>query len=170
MQQFIPFEMQILFDFEQTYKLAGGKLIENWSKYPIKLREILASSSFTTSWPRDIEDFLILLKLLPMSTKSPKGVQTFDKSVENLIVFQPVSILFFHISLQNNCQKNSLFNSYYFKFGKPPMTSWTQKNVSPYIVAYGHTHSEIEYSFVVVQQRNMVQVHTDLFILRITNE
>lgn len=69
----------------------------------------------------------------------------------------------------NNCRKNP-FYSYYFKLGKPPMTSWTQKNVSPYIMAYGQTHAEIEYSFLVIQQRNMVQVYTDLSILRRINE
>lgn len=95
-----------MFDFEETYKLSSVKLIQLWPVYSEELNNILRlyklDGSFATMWPKDVEKFLILLKLLPTIANGPKalsaGVETFNRSVDKLIVFQPVSTtIYFYI-------------------------------------------------------------------------
>lgn len=56
-----------------------------------------ASSNFHTQWAQDIHKIFILLKLFPMKygRKPAEGRETFEKSIEKLIVFKPVSYLMF---------------------------------------------------------------------------
>lgn len=87
---------QILFDFDLTYKEASRELIANWPTYSQKMRNVLEiynlDGSFSTMWPKEVETFLMLLKLLPVtaqgSSSLPTGIPTFNESAESLIVFR----------------------------------------------------------------------------------
>lgn len=90
---------QILYDFEVMHPNACGKLMSNWPLYSQKLKKVLEldkkDDSFATMWPKDVELFLMLLKLLPAvvcgKNTLPEGIQTFNKSVDKLIVFNQVN-------------------------------------------------------------------------------
>lgn len=91
--------VQISFDFEGIHELASDKLVENWPVYACKLKGVLqhfgADSSFATIWPKDIEEFLMLLKLLPEAPKGRKTLsnrENFNGAIEKLIVYQPVRL------------------------------------------------------------------------------
>lgn len=64
-----------------------------WDKDGKNLRTILnrfyTSSSFTTLWPRDVEDLFILPRLLLPKNKT--SIDVFKKVVEKIIVFKIVS-------------------------------------------------------------------------------
>lgn len=145
-------------------KQAENKLLEKWPKISAKLSETCrlfnADKSFATMWPKDVEKFLMLLKLLPSiacgcSTEA-EGIATFNRSVDKLIMFQKVRsvkfpeyiwiiiILFFDFFLP-------------IQIGKAPMKSLSG-NKFPYIMAYGQTNAKIEYYFIVVEQKNMIAV------------
>lgn len=91
---------QILYDFEQNNPLASDKLLETWPLYSEKLEDILRlhklDADFVTMWPKDVEKFLMLLKLVRPVVKGPKtsatGVQTFNKTIDKLINLKQVSI------------------------------------------------------------------------------
>lgn len=85
----------LLFDFKSEHEAASAKLIEKWPGYRSKVEDLLQfyglKDEFATSWPKDIEEFLILLKLLPASgSKSSSGIKTFNESIDDLIKFEPV--------------------------------------------------------------------------------
>lgn len=70
-----------------------------WPLYSEKVKKMLEldkkDDNFATMWPEDVEKFLMLLKLLPAvacgKSTLPEGLQTFNKSVEKLIVFNQVN-------------------------------------------------------------------------------
>lgn len=88
----------LLFDFENTYKVASDKLLVKWPGYSDKFGKICqlhrVDDNFATMWPRDVEKFLMLLKLLPAVASGQKtssvGIETFNNSIDRLIVFQQV--------------------------------------------------------------------------------
>lgn len=72
-------------------------LLENWPKYSSKLKNVLdssdKSSDFATMWSEDIEQVLILLKLLPLvqtgRNTAPKRAN-FQEATKKLIIFSKV--------------------------------------------------------------------------------
>lgn len=72
-------------------------LIENWSMYSKILNNTLTAtygSHIYTQWPRDIQDILVLLKLLPATNKSKKvgeaEIEVFNKAIDKLFLFRKV--------------------------------------------------------------------------------
>lgn len=67
-----------------------------WDKCGNHLRTTLdrfyTSSSFTTLWPQDVENFFILPRLLPPKNKA--SIEVFKKVVDKIIVFKMVSKVF----------------------------------------------------------------------------
>lgn len=89
----------ILIDYKDQYSdlETENEFVVNWSKYSEGLDTLIKtqyeSTSFYTNWPEDIEQLLVLLKLLPASTlgknKLAKPI-TFHKSTEKVIVYKKV--------------------------------------------------------------------------------
>lgn len=136
-----------------------------WPGYSDKLAKVCqlhrVDDNFVTMWPRDVEKFLMLLKLLPAVASGQKtssvGIETFNNSIDRLIVFQQVNShnLFAHFRMNVH---NSLFlNFRILQIGKSPANGMKTLNTSPYIMAYGHNISKLEYYFIVVE-RNMIAV------------
>lgn len=85
-------------EFAEEYSTVNANaLIEKWETYEHQLREILvinfANVAFETGWSEDIENVLVLLKLLP-SKQSGRNViasnSTFNNAIEKLVQFLPV--------------------------------------------------------------------------------
>lgn len=68
--------------------------VKCWPVYSERLNDILAvefSSSIRTEWSKDIQDVLVLLKLLPPKGKSSTlPFKSFNKAIAKLIVFRKV--------------------------------------------------------------------------------
>lgn len=60
------------------------------------MRTHYAALNFHTQWSQDIHNIFILLKLLPpkFGRKPVEGRETFNDSIEKLIVFRSVSVKF----------------------------------------------------------------------------
>lgn len=85
---------QMLYDFEQKYKLVESNALKiAWPVYSEHLRRKFAAQekyNIKTAWTENIENFLLLLKILPSKPKS--GSLNFFKITEKLIVFSVVSV------------------------------------------------------------------------------
>lgn len=89
-------KIQVLLDFAQHFSdIDSNAFLDTWSAFGEKLKEVHQqsyNSNIDTEWSDDVENFLILLKLLP---KSPgrKGLATrvsFQNTIRKLIVFSKV--------------------------------------------------------------------------------
>lgn len=82
-------------DFELSHQEANvNALLENWTQYSARLREICAHEAkykFATSWSQDIEDILRLLKVLPSKGKSCEKL--FANVCKKMISFCVVSYI-----------------------------------------------------------------------------
>lgn len=70
----------------------ANNLLNNWALYSKRLNEMLTTvynSHIYTQWSKDIQDILILLKLLPakMDTKKVATLESFNKAIEKTISF-----------------------------------------------------------------------------------
>lgn len=87
-----------MYEYTLIYKNQDSNaLFEAWPSYRLQLRKILETqypvNIFLTMWSDDIEDFFILLKLLPFKSigRNNKATsETFIKSIEKLIIFSEV--------------------------------------------------------------------------------
>lgn len=65
-----------------------------WSTKGEKLQVILMrdypASAFVSNWPQDVEQLLILLKLLPSKNTRHNNVEVFKKAIKKLIIFREV--------------------------------------------------------------------------------
>lgn len=92
--------MQILLDFADAFKDVNTNiLVDSWPTIRNDLKQILQqqykSEAFHTEWPEEINDFLILLKLLPLKNVGKNVLaskDTFVNSVKKLIKFYDVRI------------------------------------------------------------------------------
>lgn len=87
---------KILRDFEGKRKdpLICDAFINDWKKYEKRLRSYCNENYKTdkhTLWPDDIEDILLLLKLLPHKPRGKRLVKSFLESISKFIVFRVVS-------------------------------------------------------------------------------
>lgn len=48
------------------------------------------ASAFVSNWPQDVEQLLILLKLLPSKNTRQNNVEVFKKAMKKLIIFREV--------------------------------------------------------------------------------
>lgn len=85
--------MQIAMDFELSHQEENANaLIDIWPHFSQRLREICTSEDkykFTSTWSKDIEDILCLLKVLPSKGKSHEKL--FSNVCKKLISFCVVS-------------------------------------------------------------------------------
>lgn len=98
--------MQVEFEFGVIHKDPNSFLI-NWPSYATKLKNLMKveykAQMFVSKWPSEIEDLLILLKLLPAKANGKNGVASaanFRDSIAKFIVFSDV--IFFNSSTQSN--------------------------------------------------------------------
>lgn len=90
--------LQILFDFSVRYKeIDCNAFLDTWPTHSVRLNDILKDqyeSSIYTMWTEDIQDLLILLKLLPAKTNGRNllSVESFNKATEKLFVFRKVRL------------------------------------------------------------------------------
>lgn len=97
--------LQVLYDFEQAHKLASGKLFKNWPQISENLSNVMRlhkmDTDFVTMWSKDVEKFLMLLKLLPATAKGPEtlasGIETFNRAVDKLIIFKEVRSILHYV-------------------------------------------------------------------------
>lgn len=90
---------KILEEFANEFKnINASAMLEKWEIYAPRLTNILKNGynqkTFKTEWFSDIEDVLILLKLLPTKQIGRNVIaseSTFKKSVGKLIEFLPVN-------------------------------------------------------------------------------
>lgn len=86
-----------MFDFSVRYaNIDSNAFLDSWPIYSSRLNDILKNqyaSDVHTMWSADIQDLLILLKLLPARTNGRNllSVESFSKATEKLFVFRKVS-------------------------------------------------------------------------------
>lgn len=89
---------QILLDFSLRYKdIDCDAFLDSWPTNNVRLNDILTNqyeTSVYTMWSQDIQDLLILLKLLPAKSNGRNllSVQAFNKATEKLFVFRKVHL------------------------------------------------------------------------------
>lgn len=93
---------QILDDFVfkceqyQTNSVNPNALLDIWPTLSEKLNKILThfypKQGFETEWPKEIKDFLILVRLLPFKpgSRSVASAESFQNSVKRLLVLSKV--------------------------------------------------------------------------------
>lgn len=96
---FQSIELQIHFDFDERFpKAYEDSFLQKWPGIREPLNSILKEqykSSIQTLWPKEFQDLLILLKLTHSSSgRSLVTPLAFNKSLEKLIIFRSVSVLF----------------------------------------------------------------------------
>jgi hypothetical protein len=98
-----------LFDFAERFKdKSRGDLALFWLEHRDNLVNVLQvqypSKKFTTDWPEEINDFFILIKLLPIVGRCAPGVrrETFPKAIEKLVVFHAVRNVIFVLYFSMN--------------------------------------------------------------------
>lgn len=74
-------------------------MLQKWSSYSLKLKQYYSEKvkgrHYNTRWSEDVEDFLLLLKLLPSKQAGKSAAATvanFNKASEMFITFELVSI------------------------------------------------------------------------------
>lgn len=91
----------MLTDYDIRFNAESSNiLIENWPIYSKILNNALTvtyGSHIYTQWPEDIQDILVLLKLLPATTKSKTKprvnepeIEVFNNAIGRLFVFRKV--------------------------------------------------------------------------------
>lgn len=92
------YSFQILKEFELANpEINATAFIDKWTMFGPQLRDILTNhykvQTFTTDWPKDVEDILVLLKMFPARQVGRNVIAsdtTFKKSVDQLIHYEPV--------------------------------------------------------------------------------
>lgn len=91
--------LQILTDYDLRFrncKNYSSNLIDNnWASYSVCLNEMLTTkyaSHIYTQWSKDIQDILILLKLLPVKnhSKATASLESFNKAIDKIFLFRQV--------------------------------------------------------------------------------
>ncbi|XP_055307444.1 uncharacterized protein LOC129571654 [Sitodiplosis mosellana] len=125
----------ILHDFQNLFECSNiADFVSDWPLYKENVKTALiqhvADTDFATVFSPDIEDILMLLKLLP---NKPRGRATsnnrlnFLESIDRLIVFG--------------------------KRGTPPWNYLKKEQTQPYIIAFGPTPKIIQQYFIVVEKQ-----------------
>lgn len=151
------FFKQILFDFQHQFGTDSNVLVDMWAKWKVNIKTVLSihegQHNFTTGFDEEIEQFLMLLKLLSIRKQGRSNVSkrlNFNQTVDKLLVFIKV-ILF----------TNKLFRiSNYFEWfclqtGKPLSEALILENVHPYIVAVGSSRQKVTGYHIVVDGKFM---------------
>lgn len=95
---------KIRLEYSERYRNEAGSnengLSDKWSIYSTKLKDYYSEKvkerHYITRWPDDIEDFLLLLKLLPSKQAGRNiaaTVENFNKASEMFITFELVDII-----------------------------------------------------------------------------
>lgn len=85
---------QLLLDYDEEYKLLGasGVFVEMWPRYASELRKF-CNTKFKcekhTEWAEDIENILLLMKALPLSSSS-RVKQPFKDMIQKVIIYKVV--------------------------------------------------------------------------------
>lgn len=88
--------LQISYDFSLRFPDADVSSLMNWwQQYSSRMMCVLKShykQTYHSLWPDQINDLLVLLKMLPAKAKGKNldSIQTFKKAVTKLIVFRKV--------------------------------------------------------------------------------
>lgn len=85
-------------EFARAFReINGNALLEKWESFKNQLRGIMVNQfnvqHFKTGWNNNIEDVLVLLKLLPskqIGRNVISSTSTFNSAIENLIQYMPV--------------------------------------------------------------------------------
>lgn len=120
----VSFYKQILFEFEDRFKdVSSQSFVENWNKYSTAIQALFESqydtSAFVTTWPRDIENILALLKLFPSSKVGKHCLAnraTFHKASNKLFVFRTVNIHIHDFSLTDSTNLRLIFFELWYFF------------------------------------------------------
>lgn len=94
--------LQILFDFELRCRNVDTEaFVKIWPEFSTKWKNILRQNKqadqYATMWSDDIDQFLIMMRLLPPGARGRNQVaqrQNFHSAIDKMIVFNKVSVLF----------------------------------------------------------------------------
>lgn len=99
---FIFFHHQILFDFDHSYGTQCNDFVHTWNEWKENVENVLAlldgAKDFATLFNEDVEQFLMLLKLLPMRQQGRATVANrlnFNDTVDKLVVYVKVRLPFY---------------------------------------------------------------------------
>lgn len=133
--------MQVLEDFSIRYsdQANPNALIERWTHYSEYAQEVATkqfkSGPLHTGWPKDIESFLVFIKLLPAKNgknSAPGSILPFSLAIDKFIMHSHVRFLPLFIYAISIIR----FLIRFIKLGETPTKGFGQKHLSAHCCSW----------------------------------